>query len=330
MTILVVSPGVSWSVGDVYAGLVSGLTGIHAVTVVSHELTSAESMAQAAARVSADAVIVVSGILVHPSEIAAVQAAGVPVYVLFTETPYDIEKELALAAVVDGGWTHERTALPAFRAVNPQMAYLPHAYRPDAHRPDGPRGRAHDVVFVGSGFPERVTFFNAIDWTGIDLGLYGIWEGFGLKESLTSCIHSGPIDNATAASLYRAAKVGLNLYRRTSAPAESLNPRAYELAACGTRVISEHRAEHVERFADGFNTFLTPVEAETAIRRALALSDRWRATLSDVVRREVAGDTWSARGGDVVTCLATWTPRRRPTGAVAPFTGPRRPWMEAA
>lgn len=329
MTILVVSPGVAWAIADVYAGLVSGLMAQSGVTVVPHDLTAGEPIAEAAARVRAGAVIVVSGILVHPSEIDAVRASGVPVYVLFTETPYDLEQELALAARVDGGWTHERTALSAFQAVNPQMAYLPHAYRPDVHRPDGPRGRAHDVVFVGSGFPERVTFFNAIDWTGIDLGLYGIWEGFGLKESLTSCIHAGPIDNATAASLYRAAKVGLNLYRRTKAPAESLNPRAYELAACGTLIVSEDRAEHCERLSDRF-TFTVASGAAHAIRRALAVSDAWRPTLIDAQRRLLAPDTWSSRACDVVQHLATWTPRARPAGAVAPFTGPRRPWMEAA
>lgn len=319
MTILVVSPGVAWSIADVYAGLVHGLSAL-GVTVRQHDLLSSASIVESAAGV--DAAIVVSGILVHPGEIAALRATGVPVYMLFTETPYDLDDELRLAARVDGGWTHERTAVAAFQAVNPQVAYLPHAYHPEIHRPDGPKGRAHDVVFVGSGFPERVTFFNAIDWTGIDLGLYGIWEGLGLTPALDACVYGGTVDNATAASLYRAAKVGLNLYRRTSWPAESLNPRAYELAACGTLMLSEVRAEQREVLGTGVG-FTSPAEAERMVRAMVR--ERHIYTPAPASR----GDSWSARASQVVAQVVGWARREIDAGAAAVFTGTRRPWMEA-
>jgi spore maturation protein CgeB len=174
---------------------------------------------------------------------------------------------------------------------------------------DGP---AHDVVFVGSGFPERVAWFNAINWDGIDLGLYGIWDGLGLKPQAQACVRGGPIDNVQAADLYRRAKVGLNLYRRTTVTAESLNPRAYELAACGTFAISEHRAESIERFGHLVPTFATPQEAEALIRQWVE-ADEGRAAVEAVLPVLVADASWTARAGQVLEDMGRW--QRRPVSA---------------
>jgi spore maturation protein CgeB len=327
--VLVVHPGVQWSVGDVEAGLSYGLSRC-GVEVVRQALDSTPLLAAVQAA-SPDVVIVVSGILVHPAEIAQIRAAGFPVYVLFTESPYDQEKELRLATLVDGCWTHERASVAAFRAVNPQTAYLPHAWHPEVHGvgakdADVP---AHDVVFVGSGFPERITFFNTIDWTGIDLGLYGIWDGLGLKESLEPCIKSGPIDNRQAAALYRKATIGLNLYRRTDKPAESLNPRAYELAACGCFALSHRRAEYADIDGLVVPQFGTSAEAAPLITSYLrSRSARPRFAAGNV--HAVAGASWDQRATHVVSDLAGWQARATPAffGNVA--AGPRRPWAEAA
>ena len=108
---------------------------------------------------------------------------------------------------------------------------------------------AHDVVFVGTGFDSRVALLSAVDWSGIDLGLYGAcgptcrrstrWRPF---------VRAGLVDNARTGALYRKARIGLNLYRGTGgAPAESLNPRAYELAADGVFTVAQPRAEQTER-----------------------------------------------------------------------------------
>lgn len=322
MTVMVLHPGIDWSVSDVESGLSAGLAA-HGVTVVRQALSSDWI---AAAR-DVDAVLVVSAILVHPGELDAVRAAGVPVYVLFTESPYDQASELAMAARVDGAWTMERESLAAFRAVNPQTAVLKHAWHPETHALTFEPKVGHDVVFVGSGFPERVTFLNAIDWTGIDLGLYGIWEDLGLKDEIAGCAR-GPVDNATAAGLYRRAKIGLNLYRRTSAPASSLNPRAYELAACGTFTVSQARDEATEVFGPMVAQCSTPKEAERLIRTALEWGG-WRDALAAQMPRRVARDSWTDRAAQVLTDLASWT--RRPVGAVSAVPdGPRRPWREAA
>ncbi len=360
MKVLLAHPGASWSTHDVFCGLSYGLKH-HGVQVIpfrlDQRLVSASRALhfeyrqkrkeqpdiekpnhadvqyhasvwalEMALRHQVDVVLIVSGMFFSLDAVQRLKQAGVRICVLFTETPYDVEHELRLAAMVDGCWTNERSAVPAFQAVNRCAGYLPHAWHPEKHylaakmADDLPH---HDVVFVGSAFPERVTFFNAIDWTGIDLGLYGHWgepivspddpavtlgTDFGISEKVQPCIKSGAVTNEFAAALYRRAKIGLNLYRRSKGwagldgeitHAESLSPRAYELAACGAFHLSDARAEVSEIFGDCVPTFTSPQEAEALIRRWLA-DDAGRLKLASQLPACVAEKSWQERAMTVI------------------------------
>lgn len=356
MRLLLVGPGASWSTADVAAGLRAGLTH-HGVEVVDYPLdtriarssswlhynwrqakkrspdigkpTVADVFLQAGRDAlwvalwhdvfcgGLDGVLIVSAMFVHPDVIRVMTRAGLPVFVLFTESPYDLEKELAVAALVDGCWTTERSSVEAFRAVNPHSGYLPHGWHPERHRPGPQPGdeahQAHDVVFVGSAFRERVEWLSAIDWTGIDLGLYGSWEALGARHPLRRFVRGQQTDNRTTAALYRRAKVGLNLYRTSkgwgkAAPsithAESLNPRAYELAACGAFHLSSARQEVGEVFGDLVPTMTTPFDAETQLRSWLADADG-RARIAQQLPGAVAGASWHTRAATLIGDLQT-------------------------
>lgn len=316
MKLLAIHPGASSSTSDVADGLTYGLEH-HGVEIVRYRLdqridrshrwlmsnwrrtkkkrpdidkpTTADIFYQAgtdalamALRHQVDCVLVVSAMFLHPDVIILMRRAGLRVVVLFTESPYDLEKELAIAKLVDGCWTCERTSVDDFAAINPCVGYLPHGWHPERHFPGDPDKYdvpAHDVVFVGTGFHERIAWLNAIDWTGIDLGLYGNWQQMGSRHPLRRFVREGVVDNVRAAALYRRAKIGLNLYRTSMgwsrhapaiARAESLNPRAYELAQCGAFTISTYRAEVPEMFGDLVPTFTDAGEASVLIRRWLA------------------------------------------------------------
>lgn len=261
-----------------------------------------------------DWVLLVSGMFVPRPFLEILQRAGLPVALLLTESPYDLEKEKAWAAHADLVWTNERSSVEALRAVNPRTFYLPHAMRPEVHRVDleTPEDTpAHDVVFVGSSFQERVDLLSKIDWSGIDFALYGNWGSLGPRSRLRQYVRAGVTDNEKTAALYRRAKVGLNLYRTSIGwakhgpkidHAESLNPRAYELAATGCFHVSQHRAEVAERFGDLVPTFKTADELSAILRVWLA---------DDVGRRRVAAqlpacvqaETWEARGRQMAADL---------------------------
>jgi spore maturation protein CgeB len=349
--LLLIEPGASWSTLDVSIGLRAGLEH-HGVQLVRYRLderidrsnrwlfsqwrrtkksnpeiakpNTADVFYQAgigalemALRHQVDAVFVVSAMFLHPDVIILMKRAGLRVVVLFTESPYDHEKEIAVAKLVDGCWTNERTVVAAFQAVNQNSGYLPHAWNPERHKagpqPGDDTVLAHDVVFVGSAFQERVEWIKAIDWTGIDLGLYGSWKEVGARHPLAPFVRGQQITNVTTAALYRRAKIGLNLYRTSMgwgkhapriAHAESLNPRAYELAACGAFHLSTDRAEVREVFGALVPTFETPAEASTLIRRWLA-DDPGRARIQSQLPGRVAESSWLARSRQVIGDLQT-------------------------
>src|SRR5678816_800857 len=222
MRLLFIEPGASWSTADVAAGMRFGLES-HGVQLVRYQLDQridrsqrwlystwrrtkkvnptiekpnvADVFYQAgigalemALRHEVDAVLIVSAMFVHPDVIVLMKRAGLRVVVAFTESPYDLEKELGVAALVDGCWTNERTSVTDFQHVNPNSGYLAHAWHPERHKPGPQPGdedvAAHDVVFVGTAFHERIEWLDAIDWTGIDLGLYGSWTVLGSRHRL--------------------------------------------------------------------------------------------------------------------------------------------------
>jgi spore maturation protein CgeB len=225
-------------------------------------------------------VLVVSGMYFHPDFFILMKRAGLRVGVLLTESPYDDERQERILPWVDIAWTNERTSVEPFRKINPNTYYLPHAYNQDKHFPQAKDEKdklikEHDVVFVGTGFRERADLLAAVNWEGIDFGLYGHWSILGPRNRLRKYIQSEEIENEVTSALYRKAKIGINLHRTSrgfgrDAPqigyAESLNPRAYELAACGCFYISDDRAEVTEIFNGSVPTFKDAAEMESSIR----------------------------------------------------------------
>lgn len=248
-----------------------------------------------------DWTIVVSGMYLHPDVLIMLKKAGRKVAVLLTESPYDDDKQGRFIAHADLAWTSERTSVAYLRQWNEHVYYLPHAYNTEkvatGRNPDLP---THDVLFIGTAFKERIEMLEQVDWTGIDLGLYGTWELLGSRNKLRKYVRGEYVDNAVAQQMYQNAAINLNLYRTSKGfgrhaervtDAESLNPRALELAAGGCFHLSDYRPEVAEVFGDAVPTFTTPKELEEAVRFYLAHpSERQRmaATLS----RSVEGHTF--------------------------------------
>jgi hypothetical protein len=345
LKILIADPAADWSTRDVYNGLVGGLrqAGHEVIEFRSGRLLEVFGRAlqlQAKAekaktkptaadvayltssflvtwalRHEPDWTLVVSGMYFHPDALVLLKRAGCRTGVLLTESPYDFPKERVMAGLADVVWTNERTAVEPLREVQPNTFYLRHAYNPMVHRPetdwqheDAP---AHDVVFIGTGFQERVDLFRSASWDGIDLGLYGAWPLLGPRSHLRKFVRGGIIRNERAAEMYRRAKVNLNLFRTSMGfgrkvprivGSESLGPRAYELAATGAFFLSEPRAEIAETFGDLVPTFESGAELEEMVRRWLA-DDTGRRRVAAALPAAVRGHSWTERACEVVADL---------------------------
>jgi len=348
LRILVVHPGADFSTHDVWQGIVGSLRYFGAEVIqlaldnrlafASKYLSTQYEIAkehnakvatptqadiqylasvgaiERALRHEVDWVLVISAMYFHPDVMVMLRRAGIPVALILTESPYDDEWQAPLAEVCDVVWTNERSRLPTFEAINPNTHYWQHAYDPARHHPglgEEEEVAAHDVVMVGTGFEERIELLQAVNWEGIDLGLYGTWELLPDDDPLSAYIRGGFVPNETTAALYRQAKIGLNIHRlsvgfgestRRIGYAESLGPRCYELAACGTFFISDYREELSDVFGDAVPTYRTPEELEDKVRYYLA-HDAERERLRGKLAGCLVGHTFHDRVRDVLRVL---------------------------
>lgn len=345
MKVLVVHPGASWATHDVHVGVLEGLRAagvpcaefrldgriqrthdfLHFLWRRQRRQTpdrvwpkptpadviyqASQGLVERALERGCTDIVVVSAMYLQPDRLELARRAGLRVWLLCTETPYDLEHELRMARLVDGVWTHERAALEAFRSANPRVAYLPHAWRRGVHdvalASDAP---GCDVLFCGSLFAERVAWFESVNWDGIDLALYGTPELLAPRSPLRRAVRGGLVPNADLPRLARNAKVIVNLFREPppGTVADSLNPRCYEMAASRVCIISDQRAELTERFGSAVPTFSTPAEAEALIRALLADPHR-RSACAAQAAQAVAGETWHARAQALIAHIQQWS-----------------------
>lgn len=346
MRILLVHPGASFSVADVYNGLLKALKndGHEVITYrtdsylmasgkyleVAHEFATAKGMdvptpsqadifyhsslglLEKALRFLPDFVLVMSGMYIHPDVIVMLRRAGIKVSAVLTESPYQDWEQSKLIKHLNWAYTNELHSVDALRTMIPsgQVHYLPHAFDPDVHTPEEVLSSEyyHDVVFVGSGFEDRISLLEGVNWKGIDLGLYGVWETVKPSSPIYRSIRDNVIDNTVATKIYRRSTIGLNIYRknmyydddeRVEFDAYSMNPRVLELAACGTFFLSDDRPEQREVFGSTLPTFTTSAELERLIRYYLDDSNE-RNAIAKRLPELVQGRTFKAMAERIV------------------------------
>src|SRR5215469_7003182 len=181
---LVIHPGPSWSVADVFNGWVEALTdlgeqvetynlderislfdaalvetgeeneqGLRQVRKMlrAHEVIqlAAEPVWAAAYRWWPDVILGISAFFTPPLMLDVLRDRGHKVVLLHTESPYQDTEQLERAAHASLNLINDPANLAAFQELGPAY-YQPHCYRPKVHYP-GHISKTHDLVFAGTG-----------------------------------------------------------------------------------------------------------------------------------------------------------------------------------
>jgi spore maturation protein CgeB len=199
------------------------------------------------------------------------------VVLLHSESPYQDDEQLERAAHADINLVNDPANLDAYRQLGP-AEYIPHAYRPHVHYPAPPgAAKQWDLSFIGTGFPSRIRFFEAMNLDGLDVHLAGPWLDLPEDSPLrdwTMTDDEACVDNDETAAIYRASRCGINVYRTEGEQQQAgrgwaMGPREVELAACGTWFCRDPRPEGDETFPM-LPAFGSAEEAGDQIRWALA------------------------------------------------------------
>lgn len=321
--VLLVDPGPSFSVADVAHGWAEGLAECGAqvatfnlgerLTFYASALTERDGevvpflSAEDAQRLAVngvlsaclqywpDVLVVVSAFYTPNDLLDLVRARGIRVVILHTESPYQDDQQQDRAPHADVNVLNDPANLGRFPAGS---YYQPHSYRPAVHYP-GVGPRPWDFAFVGTGYPSRVQFLEAVDLSGLAVTLAGNWPSLGEASPLRPLLADAPaecMDNADTAGLYRAAKVSANLYRREAngpglADGLAMGPREVELAACGTFFLRDPRPESDE-VLPMLPAFSGPEEF-TGLLRWWATNDAQREAAATLARAAVADRTFA-------------------------------------
>jgi hypothetical protein len=340
MKLLVVHPGASWSTHDVHVGVVEGLKA-NGVSVAEWRLDGRIKMAhnwlhylwrqklkvrdgkewpqptqldvlhhatigviERAIECDCQDVLIITAMFLPADRISLMRKAGLRVWLLCTESPYHMDDETRIAAICDGVFTNERAAIDAFKAMQPKTAYLRHAYRSGVHDVAVAAATTSDVFFCGSMFPERIAWLTAIDWRGIDFHLYTRTQDLPRNSKLRKFMKGGITPNADVVQLAKASKITLNLFRDASIPADSLNPRCYELAAAGTCLVTNDRAEVRELMPE--TPIVSSPEQAGDVFRALLADDVERRRIAAAQQTAIHGQTWTVRARELVDQIQQW------------------------
>ena len=255
-----------------------------------------------------DVVFIVSAFFVPTEMLDLIRARGHKVVILHTEAPYEDQRQLKLAPHADLNLLNDPTNIEAFEAIAPTV-YSPHAYREHLHCPGPSDAKPSDLVFVGTGYPSRVEFFEAMDLDGLDVALAGNWLRLPEESPLRGYVVHDTDDcfeNEDAVPLYRAARAGINLYRREAQSDGLVNgwscgPREIELASAGCFFLRDPRPEGDHLFAM-LPTFDGPGDASEKLRWYLA-RDELRQDLASQARAAVAERTFTNHAAQLLRLL---------------------------
>src|SRR5262249_20571885 len=138
---------------------------------------AANGILSACFQVWPDVVLGVSAFFLPEYLLDMMRGRGMKVVLLHTESPYQDDEQMVRAAHADVNLLNDPVNIQAYRDLGVPAAYMPHAYRPKVHCP-GPSVPEWecDLGFVGTGFPSRIEFLEAMDLGGLDVRLAGFWD----------------------------------------------------------------------------------------------------------------------------------------------------------
>lgn len=256
-----------------------------------YSVLASEAIAIEAIDFVPDVVLVITGTALHRRGYDLLNRLSIPIAVLLTESPYadEVHAPILEKGHVAVAFTNEKNSVATLSEdAGVPVHYLPHSFDPERHK----REKVHkvydsNVFFFGTLWEERKRLFEGLK------GKRG-YRVDGVDPALDGVSDTPPIPNSEMAKWYNGTKIAINHHRtfcgvandgserHIKMPAFSLNPRAFEIAACGTfQLCDDSRGELRAIFADTVATYNTPLDLTWQLDYYLS---------KDKERRDMAGE----------------------------------------
>jgi spore maturation protein CgeB len=243
-----------WAYAPLDNGVIESLRGI---VRELHIAEATEDATALAGHLGVDLVLALNSVECLPvAQVDAIRAKGIKTAVWFTDDPYYTDVTGDIAPHYDYVFTLEESCVPFYRERGcAHVYYMPFGVNTALYHPKRVElSNKTDICFIGSAFWNRVALFDRIApyLSGRKIMIAGYWwDRMSQYSLLANQIRLGYwISPEETASYYNGAKVVINLHRaiddesnRNSGriPARSVNPRSFEIGACGTLQLTDVR-----------------------------------------------------------------------------------------
>lgn len=263
-----------------------------------------------------DLVVVLNGLHVfpanHPEQIDAIRAMGIKTLIWFVDDPYSSEQSSRIAPHYDVVLTHELGAVEPYRELcSGQVHYMPLGANTSWFRPSPVEQEySSDICFIGQGFWNRIALFDELapQLAARQVVICGgLWDRLQHYSLYGKAIRPGWMPVSETIRYYSSAKIVINQHRTTEPgsdnhntrhwPGLSINPRTFEIAACGTLQMVDWREDLTRYYEPGVDieTFTSASELKEKIAYYLEHEDARRAIALRGLKRTLRQHTYASR-----------------------------------
>ncbi|MBN1493692.1 MAG: glycosyltransferase [Candidatus Omnitrophica bacterium] len=203
-----------------------------------------------------DVCLISNGIRIFPSTAKFIRSLGVKTALWTTDPPAKFDGIIELAKDCDVVMCAGSEAIEILHKKGvTHAALLPFACDPIFHKKvdmsDEERAHyAHDVVFVGSQYPNREKVLELLANCGLAIWGPG-WERLSNDLPLKNCIQGGALQTEEWTRLFSASKIVLEvIYQDAVVPCHQTSMRIFEALACESFVMTDNLADAPGIFTD--------------------------------------------------------------------------------
>ena len=288
-------------------------------------ISTPEAMLETASNERPGAVLVMNGLHVFPpdhlEQIAGIRALGIPTAVWFVDDPYFTEDTSVISKHYDHVFTHELGCISFYRDLGvASVHYLPLCVNPNMFYPRRTDpGHQYDIVFIGNAFRNRTELIDRLSpflKKRKTLIVGGFWERLTTYDEMAPFIRGELIPPTETARFYSGAKLVINIHRPWEGghdnrntfqlPSRSINPRTYEIAACGTMQLTDVREDLGRYYRPGYDleTFASAEELLVKMKYYLEHEEERRRYALRSLRTTLRNHTFTARMPQLLDVLA--------------------------
>ncbi|WP_246066770.1 CgeB family protein [Paenibacillus koleovorans] len=309
VSVLYVKTGL-WAYAPLDEGVIDALRGL--VRDV-HIAAPTDDVAAIASTVGADLVLALNSVECLPvRHVDALRELGIKTAAWFTDDPYYSDVTGDLAPHYDYVFTLEESCVPFYRDRGCAEAhFLPFGVNTAMYEPKRVTASyRYDIVFIGSAFWNRVAYFDRLApyLRGKRVFIAGYWwDRLKHYSLLADRIRLGYwVSSEETASFYNGAKIVINMHRaiddesnRNSRrlPAQSVNPRSFEIGACGTLQLTDGRVGLPQAYEAGreIAVYGSPEELIERVEHYLNHEEERRETAYRSLHRTMEEHTYLSR-----------------------------------